>query len=119
MTQPRLVLDTPIFHKIYELYKLLHSLQNRIPKAERYTLWQKCENITLTLLEVLIETGHQKEGERLHSLYVLSDKLDLLKVLVRLAKDTRTIDHKQYLIIQTLIQEIGKMIGGWIKSVPL
>ena len=54
----------------------------------------------------------------LQALYVISDKLDVLKVLFRLAKDTRTIDSKQYLAIQTPIQEIGKMVGGWIKSVP-
>jgi len=114
----RSVLDIPIFHKIYDLYKLLHSYHNRIPKFERYTLWQKCENTTLTLLEALIETSHRKGDERIQSLYIISNKLDLLKVLIRLAKETRTIDNQQYLEIQTIIQEIGKMVGGWIKSVP-
>ena len=75
MTQARPVLDIPIFHKVYDLYKLIHSYHSRIPKSERYTLWQKCENITLTLLEALIETGHQtghQKGERrLHSLYII------------------------------------------------
>ena len=118
MSQVRLVLDIPIFHKIYELYKLLHSYHNRIPKSQRYTLWQKSENNTLALLEALIETGHCKGEERIHILYSISNKLDLLKVLIRLAKETRVIDNKQYLAIQEIIQEIGKMLGGWIKSVP-
>lgn len=118
MTQPRSVLDIPIFHKIYDLYKLLHSYHTRIPKSERYTLWQRCENTTLALLETLIETGHRKGEERLNTLYAMSNKLDLLKVLIRLAKDTRTIDNKQYLAIQEILQEVGRMIGGWIKSVP-
>lgn len=118
MIQPRPVLDIPIFHKIYDLYKLLHNYRSHVPKAERYTLWQKCENTVLTLLEVLIETSYETEEERIHSLYVLSNKLDLLKVLIRLAKETRTVDDKSCLQIQTLIQEIGKMVGGWIKSVP-
>ena len=117
-TQPRSVLDIPIFHKIYDLYKLLHSYHARIPKAERYTLWQKCEHTTLAILEILIGTSHQKGDDRIQSLYILSDKLDLLKVLIRLAKDTSTIDNLQYVAIQTVIQEIGRMIGGWIKSVP-
>jgi hypothetical protein len=118
MVQTRSVSDVPVFHKIYDLYKLLHSYQKQIPKAERYTLFQKCENTTLALLEALIETGHQKGDQRLNSLYSISNKLDLLKVLIRLAKDTRTIDTPQYLAIQVHIQDIGKMIGGWIKSVP-
>jgi len=114
--QPRSVLDIPIFHRIYDLYKLLHSFQTNIPKSERYTLWPKCENTTLSLLETLIETSHHKGADRAQSLCILSNKLDLLKVLFRLAKDTRTIDNPQYLKIQTVIQEIGRMIGGWIKA---
>ncbi len=117
MTQTRSVLDTPIFHKIYELYKLLHSFHSLIPKTERYTLWQRCENTTLMLLEAVIEVGHQQGEERQRSLYMISDKLDLLKVLIRLAKDIHVIDQKKYLAIQTVIQEIGKMVGGWLKSV--
>lgn len=118
MTQIRSVLDIPIFHKIYDLYKLIYSYHDRVPKSQRYTLWQKCENTALLLMEVLFETNYQKSEDRLCSLYTLSNKLDLLKVLIRLAKETRSIDLKQYLIIQEMIQEIGRMIGGWIKSVP-
>lgn len=118
MIQVRPVLDIPIFHKIYDLYKLLHGYHNMIPKSQRYTLWQKCENTALALLEALIETSHCKGEERLQSLHLISNKLDLLKVLVRLAKETHTIDLKQYLAIQESMQEIGKMIGGWVKSVP-
>lgn len=103
---------------MYDLYKLLHSYHVRIPKSERYTLWQKCENTALSLLEALIETGHRKGEDRLRALHGISNKLDLLKVLIRLAKDTRTIDNKQYIAIQEILQEIGRMIGGWIKSVP-
>jgi hypothetical protein len=117
-TQVRPVLDIPIFHKIYDLYKLLHSYHQRISKSERYTLWQKCENTTLALLESLIETSHQQGEARMQVLYAISNKLDLLKVLIRLAKDIRAIDEQQYIAIQTFIQEIGRMIGAWIKSVP-
>jgi hypothetical protein len=116
MTRP--VLDIPIFYKIYDLYMLMHSYHPRIPKADRYTLWQKCENTALALLEALIATSHQIGSARLDTLQLLSNKLDLLKVLIRLARDTHTIEKPQYLELQTLLQEIGKMTGGWIKFVP-
>jgi hypothetical protein len=118
MTESRSVLDIPIFYKIYDLYKLMHSYHPRIAKAERYTLWQKCENTALALLEALITTSHQTGSPRIDTLHVLSNKLDLLKVLIRLAHDTHTIDQPQYLEIQTILQEIGKMVGGWIKFIP-
>jgi hypothetical protein len=31
-------------------------------------------------------------------------------------RDTNTIDLKKYVLMQQLIDEIGRMLGGWIKS---
>ncbi|MDJ0652088.1 MAG: four helix bundle protein [Simkaniaceae bacterium] len=98
------------------MYKLLSRLHGTIPKSQRYTLWQRCETINLTLLELLLEAAAMKEKERLPILLRMSRKLDLLKVLIRLAKDTKTIDLKKYTTIETILQESGKMMGGWIKS---
>ena len=110
-------LSTPLFQKVYDLYRLLHLYHDKIPKPKRYTIWQKCESATLDLLEALIATSHLSGEKRLGSLRLMSQKIDLLKVLTRLAKDTQTIDIKKYITIETLLQEIGKMTGGWIKFV--
>ena len=118
MNQKRSTLDIPIFHKVYNLYKILISYYSSIPKMQRYTLWQRCENTTLALLEILISTSHKKGEERLAALHEMSNHLDLLKVFIRLAKETRIISIKQYTQVQTILQEVGKMIGGWIRSVP-
>ena len=69
------------------------------------------------MLAGLISMSYQKDEERIASLHQLSHTLDLLKVLIRLSKDTKAINLKQYTAIQKSLQEIGKMVGGWIKSV--
>jgi len=46
----------------------------------------------------------------------ISIKLDLLKVLLRLSKDSQAINNKRYLELELILQEIGKMLGGWIRS---
>jgi 23S rRNA-intervening sequence protein len=117
MAEKRSVLDIPLFHKVYDLYKLLHSYHDQIPKTQRYTLWQRCENVSLSLLEQLISTSHLQGTGRVQVLHAISHNVDLLKVLIRLAKETNTVTPKQYLALQTLLQEIGKMVGGWLKSV--
>jgi hypothetical protein len=50
-------------------------------------------------------------------LHAISHNVDLLKVLIRLAEATRAITPKQYLEVQTLLQEIGKMGGDWLNFV--
>ena len=43
-------------------------------------------------------------------------KIDLLKILIRLTKEVRALDNKKYIQLQQELQEIGKMIGGWLRS---
>lgn len=64
-----------------------------------------------------MEANHKQGDAKVHSLYQLSHQLDLLKMLIRLAKEIKVIDLKKYAEIQTILQESGKMLGGWIKSV--
>lgn len=106
--------DIPIFTKLYEFYNKLTQSIASFPKTKRYTLGQKLDNLTLEILELLfsIPTSDNKT----HVLQQISIKLDLLKILLRLSKDNQAITDKRYLELQTILQEIGKMLGGWIRS---
>ncbi len=116
--QAKSVLDTPIFHKTYELYRLLYRYENQVPKNHRYTVWQKCEQGSLDILTAIIRTGYTQGDVRLNAIRKVSENLDLLKVFIRLARETNSINQKVHLEIQNLVQEIGKMVGGWLKFVP-
>lgn len=111
--------DIPIFRKIFELYLNLHSLKNSIPKQDRYTLWQKCEDTLLETLENILLASQTSKAEKLPILEKASLKLNLFRILVRLAKEVKIIDSKKYVLLQENTDEIGRMLGGWIKSVRL
>ncbi len=84
------------------------------PKTKCYTLGQKLDNLTLEIFELLfsIPTANNKAA----TLQQISIKLDLLKILLRLSKDCLALRDKKYLELQAILQEIGKMLGGWIRS---
>jgi hypothetical protein len=46
----------------------------------------------------------------------ISVKIDLLKILLRLSKDSLAMQNKDYIELETILSEIGRMLGGWIKS---
>ena len=81
MKERRSVLEIPIFHKAYTLYKMLSSYHNQIPKSQRYTLWQRCENTSLSLLEEIIRTNHRR-GKELSSNSVMAT--DIINALPKL-----------------------------------
>ena len=108
--------DVPIFKKTYELYKAFFVLRATAPKKDRYTIWQKCENNMLEILELIISASHKQKSEKGPVLERASLKLDVLRILIRLMKDIKSIDNKKYIAIETSIDEIGRMLGGWIRS---
>ncbi|MBI1813224.1 diversity-generating retroelement protein Avd [Candidatus Peregrinibacteria bacterium] len=110
-------LDIPIFKKAYELYKTFHGIRNLVPKADRHTLWQRSENVLLEIIEFILLASQLPKAEKLSALERASMKLNLLRMLLRLARDTKAIDLKKSVSIQQIVDEIGRMLGGWIKSV--
>lgn len=107
----------PLAHKIYELYKLFHLFLKFFPKQEKYTLGQTAEKVILEMLEKILVAGYSPKYQKYQALQLVSQKNDLLKYLVRLAFDTRCLNSKKYLYLEKEILEIGKMLGGWLKSI--
>ncbi len=108
--------DTPIFNQTYELYKEIYCLRGTIPKSDRYAVWQRVENTTLEVLEGILVTIGLPKNEKASTLEEASKKLNMLRVFIRLSKDVKVIDNKKYITLQERLDEIGRMLGGWIKS---
>lgn len=108
--------DIPIFKKVYELYKNFHILRNTISKQDRYTIYLKSENTLLEVIEGILEASQLSKDKKLPVLEKTSLKLNLLRVLLRLMKDTKSINLKKYASLEEQIDEIGRMLGGWIRS---
>ncbi|MEK7589217.1 MAG: four helix bundle protein [Patescibacteria group bacterium] len=109
-------LDIPIFKKSYDLYKDFYNLRLSVPKQDRYTLWQKCESLLIEVLEGILFASQQTKLEKLPTLEKTSVRLNFLRICIRLMKDVKAIDGKKYIIIEANLDEIGRMLGGWIKS---
>lgn len=109
-------MEIPIFKKTYELFREFYAFQLDFPKKDRYTLGQRCETYILEILEGIISAGQLPKEKKLAVLERASNKLDMLKVFTRLAADLNILSEKRYIVCQSYMQEIGKMLGGWIKA---
>ncbi|HLD55021.1 MAG TPA: diversity-generating retroelement protein Avd [Candidatus Nanoarchaeia archaeon] len=103
-----------IFHKTYEFIKWLHTLLNKFPKSEKYTMAQKIENTSLNFLENIIQSNN--DFYKKVSLQKAIVELDKLRIYFRLSNDLQFISFSQYEYGSKLIDEIGRMLGGWYKK---
>jgi hypothetical protein len=109
-------LDIPIFSKTYELYKIFYGYRSTVSRQDRYTIWQRGETTILDILEGILLASQLSKIEKLPILQNVSLKINFLRIFVRLTKDIKAIDNKKYLRLQEMIDEIGRMLGGWIRS---
>jgi len=84
-------------------------------KDSRYTIGTKIDSLFLETIELIIKAAYSDKVEKLISLKNASVKLDLLKFFLQIAWEIKSLDNKKYILLSERLDEIGKMLGGWIK----
>jgi four helix bundle protein len=106
----------PILEKTYELILWLYPTVNKFPKSQRFVLGQRIENGVLKIVEEIIEMRVMiGKEEKLKQLQKISTEMDKTRMLIRISKDLKFIKTSQYIFATEKINEMGKMLGGWIK----
>jgi hypothetical protein len=108
--------EVPIIKKTYDLYKLYYGYLALFPKKDKYALGNKCELYLVAVLELLLAAGSLPKDRKGEAIQQASVKFDALKVFLRMQREFGLLDNKKYLTLQTPIQEIGRMLGGWQRS---
>lgn len=108
-------IEIPVIKTLYDLYVLTHNLVSKFPKHERYSLGEKLENTIFEAIEYIVFGNGQQKNFKDAYILKANTKIELLKLYYRLAFDMNIIDGKSYLKAQEFLQEIGKMLGGWLK----
>jgi hypothetical protein len=106
--------DLIIRQKLEDMIQYAHVCLRRFPKAERHALGADIERATYSALRLTITAN--KRYYKKTTTQELDVEMEIVKSLVRLAKDLGFLPLKQYELWQTRNVEIGKLIGGWLKG---
>ena len=98
----------------YDLLKWLMPAVSGFPKDKRYTLGNRIENKLLDILELLLKANYSRI--KLEILKKANLELESFRFLIRLAYDLQFINLRRYELISKEINEIGRLVGGWIKQ---
>ena len=109
--------DLPVFQRSYDLYKEIYLAVKQFPKGDRYALGESCKTTAIDLLSSIIQAASTRNDWKLASIEKALNSSELLKIFIRLAVDTECLKEVRYLKIQGYLQEIGRMLGGWKRSI--
>ena len=102
-----------IITKTYDLILWSCNHTSRFPRQHRFVLGERLERTLYDLLEALIQAKYRRDRKDL--LDAANLKLEILRFQIRLAKDLQCLQAKSYEFASKQINEIGKLVGGWLK----
>jgi hypothetical protein len=105
--------DLVIFQKVYDLTLWTYPMVNKFPKSQRFVLGQRIENLLIFELRTIIQANKERGLAREEHTRQISDALDELFVMIRLAKDLRFVSIRKYGIFSEKANEVGKLLHGW------
>jgi hypothetical protein len=99
---------------MYQFLLWLIPTLEKFPRSQKFLLGDQLQRQALKVLDHLITATYtrQREGD----LRAANLGLEKLRFGVRLAKDLRHLDLKAYEHAARAIDEVGRMVGGWIKA---
>jgi hypothetical protein len=102
-----------VFRKTYEFLFWLKPTVERFSKTHKYSLGIKLENEALALLQGIIRANGKKDKS--FAIEECRITLETVRILLRLAKDFKLVNLKQYEFSAEKLEEIGRLLGGWQK----
>jgi hypothetical protein len=103
-----------VITKVYDLVLWSCNHTSRFPRNHRFVLGERIERNLYELLETLIQAKYTRQRERL--LAKANLQLEVLRFQMRLAKDLQCLKVNSYGFAAKAVDEVGKLVGGWIKA---
>lgn len=94
-----------------------HTAVRQFPKAERHVLGAQIRDSMWNVLRLIVVCN--KRYHKKTTLQDLDAELELLRSQIRLAKELGHLDFRRYEHWARLNDEIGRMVGGWVKSISV
>ena len=94
------------------------DVSNHLEKRWRYSLGQSLEKSVLDCLENLIMAKNAPKPIKPGYLIKAGAQLETITLKLRLFLEFNIANETKIFQIQAKIREIGRMLGGWIKSLP-
>lgn len=109
--------ESPIFSRTFDLLTWLIPRAAQFPRVYRFSLGERLARQALDFQESLVAAGLKRMPERTALLKQADVQLSQLRLLLRLCKEMECISLAQYEHVSRLVVEIGRLLGGWLRTV--
>ncbi len=106
-----------VFTRTYDFATWLLPMSEKFPKSQRFIVTQRLQNSVLNFQELLIEANALRGARRMERLRFADAELRKARLYLRLCQKWKWLTPSQHNHASTMIAEIGRLLGGWMKYV--
>lgn len=88
----------------------------KMPRTEKFNIGNEFKTVMYKMLENILYINKVEISKRLYYLNLIDAELNTQRVMIRIMVKNKWIDEKKYKVSMDLLYEIGKILGGLIKS---
>jgi hypothetical protein len=109
--------ELPVILRTHELYRSIALVAEKLPSLKRQTIGRRVENKTLELLEILIMAKNAPRAMKAAYLIKATASAEIVQFHIRTLMAQKSANDTTLHQLAAKTGEIGRMIGGWRKSV--
>ena len=107
--------ELKIRQKCEDMIAYRYIALQQFPKTEKHTMAAEIKHSMFHLLELVIVCD--KKYYKKTTMQELDVELDVLRAYIRISMTLKFLPFKKYEVWSGYLSEIGKMIGGWMRSI--
>jgi hypothetical protein len=109
--------NLPVIMRTHELSRAVGRISEKLPSLKRQTIGRRVEDKTLELMELLIMAKNAPKAMKAPYLIKATAANKIVDFHLRSILEEKLINETTIHQLLTKNAEIGRMIGGWRKSV--
>ena len=106
--------ESPLFSKSYDFIKWLIPRTVKFPREQRFVIASRLQQRSLDFMEQLYTAA--ASTNRTAALLEADALLKQIRFYLRLSHDLRLLSTRQYEYSCRQIEEIGRLLGGWLNK---
>ncbi|TDV04645.1 four helix bundle protein [Paraburkholderia caballeronis] len=105
--------NLPIYKVAYDLFGIVTDAVRNMPRDVKQLVGSRVATEAMDIVTLIFRAN--AATNKVPHLNELLERLEVINLLLRLARDKRMISTKQYAAAIALTDQVGKQAGGWRK----
>ncbi|MCL4506723.1 MAG: diversity-generating retroelement protein Avd [Chloroflexi bacterium] len=109
--------EMAIFTRTYDFISWLVPLTLNFPRSQRFVVTSRLQSAALVFQERLVEANSRRARQAAAALREADAELTKVRLYLRLCERWEWMSSGQYRHASAMVAEIGRLLGGWMKTV--